>query len=722
MNQPIEQTHAPDKKKDREFRTRFFILKLFFALFFVAVSVRLTFIQVVESYKYKSLARKQYEQKFVLPATRGKIFDREGNVLVSNTMYVSFAADPAIIGDNAKEVAATFAKVFDRPISSYLEKLEGSKRFIWLERRVRPELAKKIEAAGHIGIVPMNEPKRLYHYDEVGGSLLGFTDVDNKGISGIELQLDDELRGTSGSVVLQRDGLGRTRPSADFPRMEPVNGRDVALTINLKYQAIVEEELHRGIVANKADGGLAVMLNPKTGEILALSTYPGVNPNEYSDYDLSTPRNRVITDVFEPGSVFKVVTASAVYENKLVNPNSRYNAEHGTMKIFAGNRVVRKITDTHVHDWLTFQEAIEVSSNIVMAKVSKLIGPEKFYRQARDFGFGILSSVDLPGEVRGRLKKPNEWSGTSLMTMSYGYEVGVTPLQIAAAYAAVANNGYLMRPYVLSKVFDANGDVVREQRPQKIRQVISEQTAVLLTQAFEGAVERGTAMEVKIDGIRIAGKTGTSRKIVDGKYTLQDYTASFVGYFPVEDPQIVCLVMMDNPRARGYYGGVTSGPIFRSIAERMLHSSAQFSRPFMTQDPKNQKGPTSLPDVRTIKLTLAQKILEGHGLNVKTFGKGDIVVRQSPEPGKQVQPGDGVTLVLNSENAPQNNGMTVVPNLRGMSMRRAINRLVIDEYEIRVQGSGVVVQQLPAPGQQVKTGTAVLLVCEPRAAYSAVLY
>jgi hypothetical protein len=203
---------------------------------------------------------------------------------------------------------------------------------------------------------------------------------------------------------------------------------------------------------------------------------------------------------------------------------------------------------------------------------------------------------------------------------------------------------------------------------------------------------------------------------------MQNYTASFVGYFPVEDPQIVCLVMMDNPRARGYYGGVTSGPIFRSIAERILHSSAQFSRPFMTQDPKTQKGPISLPDVRTINLTLAQKILEGQGLNVKTFGKGDFVVRQSPEPGKQVQPGDGVTLVLNSENAPQNNGMTIVPNLRGMSMRRAINRLVIDEYEIRVQGSGVVVQQLPAPGQRVKTGTAVYLICEPRAAYSAVLY
>jgi cell division protein FtsI/penicillin-binding protein 2 len=720
INAPTIPIQAPDIKKDREFRGRFLILKLFFALFFVAVGARLVLIQVIEAPTYKKLARKQYESKFVLPATRGKILDREGNVLVSNTMFQSFSADPRFIGDDAEDVAALFSKVFGKPTSYYLEKLQSQKGFVWLERGVKPEVAKKIPP--HDGIVVMNEPKRIYQYDELAGSLIGYTDLDNKGISGLELEFNNELKGASGSVVLQRDGLGRTRPSADFPPVNPTDGHNVTLTINLKYQAIVEEELRRGILANKAESGLAVMMNPKSGEILALATYPGVNPNEYSKYDIASARNRVVTDVFEPGSVFKVVTASAAYENRVTGPDQRFNAEHGRMKVYNGDRFIRLITDTHENDWLTFQEAMEVSSNIVMAKVGRLIGPEKFYRQARDFGFGILSGIDVPGEVRGKLKKPFEWSGTSLMTMSFGYEVGVTPLQTIAAYAVVANKGFLMRPYVVANVRNEKGDLVREQKPQRIRQVISEQTANLLTQAFEGVVERGTAKEVKLEGVRIAGKTGTARKYIDGKYANQSYTASFVGFFPVEDPQIVCLVMMDNPRAYGYYGGSTSGPIFRAIAERIVHSSWKFSHPLMTEAPNAQQDPIRVPDVRTISVTLAEKILEGHGLNVKTYGKGEIVLRQSPEPGKQVQRGDGVALVLNNDSAPQKDGTIIVPDLRGMSMRRALNLLVIDEFDTRIQGSGVVSHQVPAAGQKVKIGSTVQIVCEPRTTTTAVLY
>jgi cell division protein FtsI (penicillin-binding protein 3) len=248
-----------------------------------------------------------------------------------------------------------------------------------------------------------------------------------------------------------------------------------------------------------------------------------------------------------------------------------------------------------------------MSSNIVLAKVGKIIGPERFYRQARDFGFGMISGVDLPGEVRGRLKKPYEWSGTSLMTMAFGYEVGVTPLQIVSAYAAVANKGYLMQPFVVANVRDQKGDVLHEQKPEVIRQVISAHTAQLLTDAFEGVVDQGTAKVVKLAGIRIAGKTGTAKKIVDGKYASGDFTASFVGFYPVEDPQIVCLVMMDNPRARSYYGGETSGPIFRAIAERIFHSSWRFSHPLMTQEPNPEENTISVPDVRTINVPLRRR-------------------------------------------------------------------------------------------------------------------
>lgn len=725
MKEPAINSPPPAAETYRkESSVRLFFLKLGLVCFFLVIAGRLVKIQVIEASRFRAIARKQYEQKFTLPAIRGNIYDRNGNVLVSNTMYVSFAADPKIVANHGHQVAEKFSRVFKKPLQHYLSKLQGangSKRFVWLERHVKPDLARRIGSTDLLGAVAINEPKRLYHYDDLAGPLVGLTDIDNKGIAGIELQYHDELSGTDGSVTMQRDGLGRTRPSADYPRIDPVNGHSLILTVDLAYQSIAEEELRRGVATNGADGGLAVILNPKTGEVLALATIPSINPNRFSGNDLEAAKNRPITDVFEPGSVFKIVTASAAYENNIVTPQKRFNAENGVYKVRLGDGAVRLIRDTHEHESLTFQEAMELSSNIVMAKVSGLIGAERFYRQARDFGFGIPTGIELPGEIRGRLKKPHEWSGTTLQTMSYGYEVAVTPLQIASAYAAVANNGVLMRPYIVSQVQTEEGEVLQEQKPQKIRDVISENTALLITRALEGVVERGTAKEVKINGVRIAGKTGTSKKVIDGKYLEGSYTASFAGFFPVEDPQVVCLVMIDNPRSRGYYGGATSGPIFRSIAERVIHTSSRFSR---TPLPGLQKDDETLPvpDVRSVHKTMAQKILEAQGLKCELYGTGDMVVRQSPDPGKRVERGDVVKLALQNEAVTDQQGRMTVPNVRGMSMRRAINRLTIDEFDVLIEGSGIVVQQTPGAGQRVPVGTQIKLRCESRPIVSAVLY
>ena len=710
-------------------RSRFLILKLCLLTFFAVIVVRLAKIQVIDSSKYKTLARKQYERSFILPATRGNIFDRNGNIIVSNTMFISFAADPKIIGDNKGEVAETFANIFGKPRSFYLDKLneadqnQNNKRFIWLERRVKPEIAHQVESAKLDGIVIINEPKRLYHYDELAGALLGFTDVDNKGISGIELQYDAEMKGINGSVVMQRDGLGRVRPSADYPRREPINGKDICLTIDVTYQAIVDEELKHGVEANKADGGCAIILNPKTGEVLALSVYPFINPNDAGAFDIATARNRVVSDMFEPGSVFKIVTATAAYENNLVTPEMRFNAEHGKMKIFLGSNKFRLITDSHEFDNLTFKEAIEMSSNIVLAKVGKLIGGERLYRQARDFGFGMTTGIDLPGEVRGVLKKPSDhdWSRTTLQTMSYGYEIGATPLQIACSYAALANKGVLMKPFVIAKIKDADGKTTAEQKPQAIRRVMSQRTYSELISAFEGVVERGTGKEVHINGVRVAGKTGTSHKYLNGKYAEDNYTASFVGFFPVEDPQIVCLVMMDNPRTKGYYGGSTSGPIFRSIAERLITTSYKFSRTTIAQE-SSADGMVSVPDVRMLQPSMAKKMLSNYGLNCLIFGIGAIVIKQAPEPGKKIEKGEAVSLILNDESVLSSDGMIVVPDVRGMSIRRAMNRLVLDEFDIKVQGSGVVTQQIPAACEHVRSGSTIVIICSPQSVAQTSLY
>jgi cell division protein FtsI (penicillin-binding protein 3) len=720
---------APDKSASSLSRSCFLFLKICFVAFFLVIAVRLIKIQVIDSGKYKALARKQYERSFILPATRGNIFDRNGNVIVSNTMFFSFAADPKIVGDHPEEIAGAFAGVFGKPRSFYLEKLremdanQNGRRFVWLERGVTPEVARRIESAKLEGIVVIKEPKRLYHYDELAGALLGFTNIDNKGISGIELQYDNEMKGVNGSVVMQRDGLGRVRPSADYPRCEPINGKDIRLTIDVTYQAIVDEELKHGVEANQADGGCAVILNPKTGEVLAMSIYPFINPNNAGTFDVAAARNRVVSDVFEPGSVFKVVTATAAYESKIVTPDTRFNAEHGKMKIALNGNKFRYISDSHEFDNLSFQEAMEFSSNIVMAKVGKMLGGEKLYRQARDFGFGMTTGIDLPGEVRGVLKKPSDrdWSGTTVHTMSYGYEIGATPLQIASAYATVANNGVLMKPFVISKIQNSDGELIAEQKPQAIRRVMSQQTQNELLAAFEGVVEHGTGQEARINGVRIAGKTGTSRKYLNGKYAPDNYTASFVGFFPVEDPQVVCLVMMDNPRTKGYYGGSTSGPVFRSIAERLITTSYKFSRTAIAQDPESN-GTIAVPDVRMLQSVLATKILSNYGLNCQTFGKGFMVIKQAPEPGKKIEKGEVVSLILNGESSALADGMIAVPDVRGMSIRRATNRLVSDEFEVKIQGSGVVIQQSPAAGEHIRLGSSIVLMCTPRSLTQVSLY
>lgn len=710
----------------KEFATRFLLLKLGFALFFVAVALRLLNVQVLDARKYQDLARKQYEQRFVLPAVRGNIYDRNGNVLVSNTMYVSFAADPKIVGDDAPRVAAAFAKTFGRSSSMYLEKLGGengsaTKRFVWMERAVKPEIAKRIEQAKLPGVVMMNEPKRLYHYDHLAGTLLGFTDVDGRGISGLELTRDQDLRGVNGSVTLQRDGLGRTRPSADYPRVDPMNGRDLTLTIDVEMQAVAEEELRRGLEHNGADAGLAVLMTPRTGEILALAVVPGVNPNDPSKVDPALARNRVVTDIFEPGSVFKLVTATAAYEHNIVRPDQRFYAEHGSMKVTIG-RYTRFIKDTHEYDWLTFREAIELSSNIVMAKASKDIGADLLFRTARDYGFGVPTGVDMPGEVRGALKKPAQWSGTSLQTISYGYEVGVTPIQMLSAYGAVANGGILMKPFVVGTVRTEDNRVIEEQHPAVVRRVASPRTIELLAEGFEGVVERGTAKDVQIAGVRIAGKTGTARKVMDGTYAQGSYTASFVGYFPVDDPQVVGLVMMDNPRTRGYYGGITSGPVFRTIAERIVNTSSRISRTVMTQRDPLRERRIIVPDVRMMPPPFAARMLASIGIEGRTFGKGSLVVKQTPEPGAPIDKGDVVTLVLGTGTAAANDGLVEVPELRGMSLRRAMNRLVVDEFDIAVRGSGIVRDQSPIAGSRVRSGSRVVLACEAKPLTQAVLY
>jgi cell division protein FtsI (penicillin-binding protein 3) len=687
------------------------VVKVLFFLFFLGVVVRLVQIQVIDAPRYQAIARRQHEARVVLPAARGKIYDRSAKLLVSNTLFVSYGADPKDVGLAAGDVARRFAFVFNKSSSWYLDRLGSTdRRFVWLERRVHPERAKRLAASSLDGIIEMTEPKRLYHYGQLGSQIIGFTDVDNNGLDGIELVLNDRLKGKDGEVIMQRDVRGRRLPSMDYPRTDPIDGNDVVLTIDIVYQSIVEEELEEGVRRAKAESGLAIMMDPSTGEVLALANYPSMDPALVSRGPGEPPKNRVITDMFEPGSVFKLVTAAAALEHGLVKPEQKFSAEQGEYIIHLPREKPRKISDIHPYGMISFREAVELSSNIVMAKISDRVGAERMYKMARDLGFGSPMGIELPGEVGGQLKKPTEWSGTTLNSMAYGYEVGVTPLQIAAAYAAVANNGVLMRPYVVKRIIEQSGEVISERYPQTIRRVVSAETADTLTGFLEGVVEQGTGKSAKVRGLRVAGKTGTARKFVSGKYERGSYTASFVGFFPAEDPKIVCLVMLDKPRAGAYTGGSASAPIFKEIARKVYTMSQRFAR-----YPSGEAGDGhAVPDVMTLKTIVARELLTSRGFDVEILGEGPMVWNQEPAPGKILKEGADVRLHTEENDLRSRPGFTIIPDVRGLSLRRAINSLGVSRLEVSVRGSGVVVSQNPSPGREVASGTRVVVRCEQK--------
>jgi cell division protein FtsI (penicillin-binding protein 3) len=461
------------------------------------------------------------------------------------------------------------------------------------------------------------------------------------------------------------------------------------------------------------------MLEPSTGAILAMANYPGIDPNNIEGVNPAFFKNRVITDMFEPGSVFKIVTASAAIENSLVRLDQQFFAENGKYTIVLAGGKTRDITDTHPYGMLTFQEAMEHSSNIVMAKISDRIGDELLYRTARNFGFGIETGVDLPGEVRGELKRPNLWSGTTLNSMAIGYEVGVTPIQIASAYAAIANNGVLMKPYILKQELNQHNEVMAETTPQQIRRVVAKSTAQMMTRIFQGVVERGTGASARHEFISVAGKTGTSRKFVDGKYEVGNYTASFVGFLPADDPKVVCLVMLDHPKVGGYTGGLASAPIFRAIAEKIVVSSSWTQK--ADQNVMANQRRVVVPDVTGLDVEVATSMLEGNGFDVQEFGGGRVVLRQSPNPGTRTLPGTAIKVTTNEKDATAPKGFAVVPDVRGMTIRRAINRLTMNDLDVAIAGSGVVVSQFPSAGAQVKVGTRVEIRCEAKSVALAVL-
>lgn len=709
-------------------KINFFFIILFGI--FIVILTKLVNVQILDSEKYKIAARKQYENKIVLSPYRGLIYDRNMNTLVSNSFEFSFAADPNMI-ENPEKVAEIFSKTFGKSKEEYFNKLSSQNTsFIYLERRIDPSKVNGLDTMNMNGVIVLKEPKRVYNYGSLASQILGFTNIENKGQTGIELSLENELAGKDGFIIMQRDGKGNNRPSLEFPRKDSENGNNVVLTLDINIQRFAEEELAEGVKNHNADGGKVIVQSVKTGEVLAMSSYPSFDPNKITVTDTIGMKNAVITDVYEPGSTFKLITAAASLEEKIEDKNSIIATE--SVNEIKG----LKITDVHSSQSMSFQQIIEQSSNVGFSKISLKLGSERFYKYARDFGFGIYSGVELPGENKGILKRPIDFSGVSLPYMSIGYEVLVNAMQISNAYATVANNGMMMKTYIVKKEFAPDGNIIYENKPLQVRQVISENTAKNLTSLLVGVVERGTGIDAKIDGISVAGKTGTSQRLIDGEYSNSSHNSSFVGYFPAENPQIIITVILNNPKSGEYYGGKVAAPIFQKIANRIINFSGTTN--ISIQDFVNVNYSTDIQNPETIIETSEPKVLMPNLINLRLEDAKEILIEsklnfevvddtldiknpniakfiesQYPLPNERIALSDNsiIKLVVKSRQIPEDR-LVVVPDVKNLSLRKAINVLLSEGFNADINGSGKIIEQSPAAGTKQLPKSKIMLYCK----------
>ncbi len=524
---------------------------------------RIVTLQVFGCHALKERAKKGHLALVKLPTFRGAILDREGRKLAISLSTRSTYLSPKLLPDPKATVKVLSEYLgVDEPL--LLEKINRNQNFVWVKRKVEREDYEKIKKLHLPGVGFCKEFKRVYPKGILASHVLGFVDIDGKGLEGIERKNNKLLKGESGWYILIKDAKGRVIPSLERERKRAREGLNLILTIDERIQEIVEEELEKVYKKFNASSATAIVMEPFSGEILGLANRPTFNPNFPGSYPADFRRNRAITDFFEPGSVFKIVTAAAALEEKVVEPEESIFCENGKW-------LYQKhyLHDHKPHKNLSFQEVIAKSSNIGTVKVALRLGERKVYQYARNFGFGERTGIDLPGEVRGILRPPHKWSKYSLAAIPIGQEVAVTPIQAICALAAIANGGWYVRPYLLKEIKDSQGISVRKIKPQG-RRIVSKNTAMTLTSILKEVIEEGgTGPLARVYNYTVAGKTGTGQKVVNGRYSHSKFLSSFIGYAPAENPKVIVLVMVDEPKPL-YYGSLVAAPAFREITRRIL--------------------------------------------------------------------------------------------------------------------------------------------------------
>jgi len=551
--------------ESRRLRIRTLLLFLFLASSLSLILLRLFDLQIRQHGRLSADAIRQQQRQIPMPPKRGSICDRNGKELAVSLRSYSFFANPSLVEDLSRTSAKVAAALGLGPQEVY-RKLQSRKPFVWIKRKVDPEVAKELLEVKLPGIYFLEENKRYYPKGGLASHLLGFVGLDDRGLEGLEFSHDSYLRGPARPPLGYCDALGRIafrEAEADVT----LGGCDLILTIDEVIQYFAERALEKGVNASQAGGGSIIVMDPWTGEILAMADRPTFHPGDYRDYPPVFRRNRVITDCYEPGSTFKVMMAAAVLEEGLMGPEEKIYCEMGRIRLNGFY-----IRDYKKYGWLTFSQVLENSSNVGAIKAASRLGKERYYDYIKRFGFGAKTGIELPGEAGGILRKPRDWSSISLGAVAMGQEISVTPLQLLAAFCAIANGGNLMHPYLIRSIRGPHGEIVRENSPQLVRRVISSSTASKLTHILVKAVEEGTGKNAAVPGYRVAGKTGTSQKIDrrTGQYSHDQVIASFLGFIPARSPQLAILVTIDEPKVSSW-GGTLAAPVFAEAARESLH-------------------------------------------------------------------------------------------------------------------------------------------------------
>ncbi len=659
-------------KLEKWVRVRIRLVGLCFLVAFGFIATRAFHLQVLCRDDWQKRAERQHQKVIPLIPQRGTIFDRNGEALALSLEVDSIYLEPQKVTDSAK-AGRLLADALSLKAPAVRSKLQSGKSFLWLKRQVSPREADLVRAMNLEGVGFIKEHRRFYPNSEIGAQVIGFTGLDPEGLEGLELKYDSVILGQGGYLVMERDALGRGIGAGDQVIEGAERGSDLYLTLDKNLQYLAEKELAEGVKSSRARAGTAIVVDPQSGEILAMASQPDYNPNAFSRHRPAQWRNRALTDTYEPGSTIKMFLLAAALNEGVVKPSDTIDCGNGSWRV--GGKVIH---DHHPYGRLKLHEVLKVSSNIGSAKIGKALERERYYNYLRGFGFGETSGVELPGEQPGLLRKPSQWFEIDLAAISFGQGLTVTPLQVAMATAAVANNGYLMAPYVVERVVNTYGEVVETHQPRVKKQVVSPAVARQIKEMLVKVTEEGgTGTLATVPGYRVAGKTGTAQKVdpVTGTYSMDKSVASFVGFVPADDPRLVILVVLDEPEGKTF-GGLVAAPIFSRIAAQALR--------YLKVAPTQPAEQTPLP-------TLAE------------------LARMQAEQAELAEKKPAAEAEVVDESVP------LMPDCMGLSYRQVLQRMQSTGLNIRLQGSGRVTEQFPPPGQPINFGSEVWVKLTPPA-------